>query len=423
MLDSKTVINGITFVLTTYLFSCFPTFEDSFSSWYLLIGVCTLVFAIKTRGMIELKFEPYYVFNMLMIIYTFTSSICAWAPYFALKIACSMAVRFICFSLLYIAFSKDNSVLPFISICKWAGYIVMIRQYMHYGISQLVNMLLSAERATNEVGNVNVIGMTIAFSCIFELLEIIRKKKITLSSIMLAPAFLIISATQSRKALLVLIIGIILIACFYFIDKEHIIKSIFRLGIFAVGLFLIYLLFKASPAFSGLAGRMELLFNLLRDEGEIGGSSLARMKMISIGWEQFWKTPWFGVGMDNGRVVASVYTNGEFNAYLHNNYIELLCDGGIFGFIIYYSRYVYIIYAMIRNIDKKNDGYYPCIIMIIILLVMDYGRVSYYQRHTQVYFILLFMELNTIALNNNNKETNPIRLHEAGTRYLKEKDY
>ena len=54
---------------------------------------------------------------------------------------------------------------------------------------------------------------------------------------------------------------------------------------------------------------------------------------------------------------------------------------------------------------------------------MDYGRVSYYQRHTQVYFILLFMELNTIALNNNNKETNPIRLHEAGTRYLKEKDY
>ena len=123
--------------------------------------------------------------------------------------------------------------------------------------------------------------------------------------------------------------------------------------------------------------------------------------------------------MDNGRVVASEYTNGYFNAYLHNNYIELLCDGGIVGFILYYSRYVYIIYEMLRNIDKKNDGYYPCLIMIIILLIMDYGRVSYYQRHTQVYFILLFLELKTLKKNDKHEETDADILETKKFRYLK----
>ena len=169
--SSKTVINSISFVLTTYLFSCFPTFEDSFSSWYLLIGVSVLVLVIKTEGKVELKIEPYYIFNILMIVYTFISSIWAWVPYYAEKLARSMAVTFICFSMLFIAFSIDNSVLPFLTICKWAGYVVMVKQYLFYGTNRLVDLLLHAERVTNDAGNVNIIGMTIAFSCVFELLE------------------------------------------------------------------------------------------------------------------------------------------------------------------------------------------------------------------------------------------------------------
>ena len=417
--SSKTVINSISFVLTTYLFSCFPTFEDSFSSWYLLIGVSVLVLVIKTEGKVELKIEPYYIFNILMIVYTFISSIWAWVPYYAEKLARSMAVTFICFSMLFIAFSIDNSVLPFLTICKWAGYVVMVKQYLFYGTNRLVDLLLHAERVTNDAGNVNIIGMTIAFSCVFELLEKKKKKRMTISSLLLFPSILIISATQSRKALLVLIVGIILIACFYYIDREHLFVSIIRLGLFCAGLFIIYVVFRSSPLFSGIVGRMDLLFNLLKEEGEIGGSSIARMEMIRIGWEQFLKTPWLGVGMDNGRVVASEYTNGYFNAYLHNNYIELLCDGGIVGFILYYSRYVFIIYEMLRNIDKKNDGYYPCLIMIIILLIMDYGRVSYFQRHTQVYFILLFLELKTLKKNDKHEGTDADILETKKFRYLK----
>lgn len=57
--------------------------------------------------------------------------------------------------------------------------------------------------------------------------------------------------------------------------------------------------------------------------------------------------------MANAHIIAAQELN--FDAYLHCNYIELLCGGGLIGFLLYYIMYIYIGVSLwkLRNIDKK----------------------------------------------------------------------
>ena len=67
---------------------------------------------------------------------------------------------------------------------------------------------------------------------------------------------------------------------------------------------------------------------------------------------------YIGIGMNNSWVY-------KYGMYLHNNYIELLADGGIIGFICYYIMYIHVLFLLTKNKDKYNDEYCMCIVSII----------------------------------------------------------
>jgi len=126
-------------------------------------------------------------------------------------------------------------------------------------------------------------------------------------------------------------------------------------------------------------------------EGEVGLSAKARSDMIRFGWHYFLENPLGGIGIGNATAI--------YGSYLHNNYIELLCCGGIIGFVIYYSRYLFLLCSIIRNINicnNKKESIYPCFILLSILLILDYGRVTYYTKPSQIYFVLLFLQIKSI---------------------------
>ena len=395
-MDPDKAIDWISVALTSLLFACFAIFEVIEGGRYVFVGLAGVVLLLKSRGNIYVDLNPYYVFNIVLIVYAALSAIWAWESSYSLELSKRMLDTFLCSVLIYMAYQEDQTPRLLTLSIKISGYIVAAYMIKYYGPRQLVHMLLDADRMTAEIGNANVFGMTIAYSCIFEFLEIVQKKKLTITCPLVLPSIFAIAATQSRKALLILALGVALIVLFYWFDSKHIVLSIFRLAFAGLCAVLVYGLLKNSPYFSGIMSRMDLITNYVHGEEGIGNSLLERSQMIQIGWEQFLRTPICGIGFGNAIVLTALY-NDVVYTYLHNNFIELLCCGGIIGFAIFYSRYCYLIIRLMKNYKRRTDDFYICAIILTIMIVMDYGYVSYYNKMIQGFQVMLFLQADSLG--------------------------
>ena len=100
----------------------------------------------------------------------------------------------------------------------------------------------------------------------------------------------------------------------------------------------------------------------------------------------FWQKPILGHGIDSFRTLYGML--GGMETYSHNNFIEMLVSGGVVGFIIYYSIYVYIFKAMWRTTFIEKDSFSMCLFVIIFtMLLVQVSTISYYK--TETYTILL----------------------------------
>lgn len=120
--------------------------------------------------------------------------------------------------------------------------------------------------------------------------------------------------------------------------------------------------------------------------------SASARELVRILAMQIWsRHKLFGVGTDGFRVYNNL-GNKISGLYSHCNFTELLCNNGLIGFGLYYSFYVY---ALLKSFRLKNEySYLKCFISssLIILLIMDYGQVSYYY----IYYIAFYMLISSL---------------------------
>lgn len=136
---------------------------------------------------------------------------------------------------------------------------------------------------------------------------------------------------------------------------------------------------------------------ILGDTSAADASSMTRFRLIAWGMEWFREKPWTGHGMDNYRMVLHQYhPDYPLSYYAHNNYVELLVDGGIIGLILYYWNYVAVFIRGIKyrkNIEK-NDMVF--IGMLLALMINEYGLVSYYDKYIQILFALIWVVIEML---------------------------
>ena len=284
-MDPDNAIDWISVILTALLFACFAIFEVIPGGRYVFVGLAGCVLLLKSRGKVFLDLNPYYGFNILLIVYAALSSVWAWESSYSLEMSKRMLDTFLCSVLIYMAYQEDKTPRLLTLSIKLSGYIVAAYMIRHYGPRQLVYMLLHANRMTAEIGNANVYGMAIAYSCIFELLEIVQKKKLNITCPLVLPSIFAIAATQSRKALLIVALGVALIVLCYWFDSKHIFLSILRLAFAGLCAVLVYGLLRNSHYFSGIMSRMDLLNNYVHGGDGIGNSIRERSQLIQIGCE------------------------------------------------------------------------------------------------------------------------------------------
>jgi len=130
--------------------------------------------------------------------------------------------------------------------------------------------------------------------------------------------------------------------------------------------------------------RMEDAVDALSGTGG-DGSANVRMSMITEGWKIFKDRILFGYGATNYSVVS------RFGTYAHNNFIEVLVDFGLVGFVLYYLVY----WNAFRNLLKmKSDAGKALFCIFVTRFFMETAMVTYYDKTNWI--LLAFFLLNGV---------------------------
>ena len=383
-------------ILAVFLFAVFILFEGYVWGKYAFLAASFAIYILgllERNGKVVFRLDAYVFLNVVFIFYAFLTALWAKSPDSTITMTRTLIRTFLCAYIVYLYFVKEEDVSRLLRILMWAGYIVAIYALMFYGVDELMKAGSdSSLRVDNEFANVNSIAISCALSVMIQANEFLEKRN-RWTCFFLIPVFIVIGATQSRKALLFLIIGVFS-AFIVKNQNESTIKKVAKTILGCVIAFILVYCLLQLEIFSGIKERMEELLNSFSGKGEVDHSALIREQMIEAGWREFIEHPIGGIGISNSYFITLQYFGRK--TYLHNNFVELLSCGGIFAFVFYYAIYAYLFYNLwkYRKADKKQAMFFA--IWLLIMLALDYGNVSYYSKDQNYYLMIHFVNIENL---------------------------
>lgn len=260
--------------------------------------------------------------------------------------------------------------------CILGGVGLAISMYLYYGWQYL---LVLGERLGNEFGNQNYTSIRCSLTIVLSIYKMITNKGIkrllwVLPAVIALPAVMFLA---SRKSWLVIFFGSIAVFVLYG-RKTNLAKKVLLIFVtIGIMLFLVYNI----PAFSVIKERFDSLFALL--EGNIGKSDegdISRQYYLRIGIDAFLYSPFWGNGF--------YYSNYAIGVHSHNNYVELLMNNGLMGFIAYYVMHVKLLIKAKKKKNYMHNMYTLVIVLVVVFLFMDFTITSYFDRMLLIYLVV-----------------------------------
>ena len=275
----------------------------------------------------------------------------------------------------------------------WGGILLTVRLVL----VTPANVWLSWQRLGEAIGsNSNDVGNKAAISAIIALCMAKRslgKKRISYFAAF-GILFAIVLFSGSRKALIAVVAGIILLNTIGLQDKRKIIFSVVVVGVvLALGY---HFMMTNDALYATIGRRIETMINVLFHGGSEKHSIDLREKYIHVAWQLIKQNPFFGVGLGAFQYVSGV------GAYSHCDYTEVACSYGITGAVIYYMPLLSMTfkYFVLR---RKSDKDYMFLIMQIVLLITYVTMIMYTSAYIQV-IIALFVSHYQLTLQSKCKE-------------------
>lgn len=395
--EYKRISEKIIWCLTVVLISSFYIFDLSKWGSIILVIITISIFSISiiaNNGITKFSIKPFHLFILLFALFCMFSSSWATYPKDSFQKGITIIKILICMTILEMYYSKFNSIKNIINAVMWAGFVVVFYAIIYYGLDRIKFTLASGSRLESSFANINLIAIAASISILIMVYNIffIEKKRIYLV-VFAIPSIIMVAASGSRKALMLSILGVVMIVLFRYTTRSFFI-TLFRWVLLSSILLIVLVSILSLPIFSNVNQRMNGLISLITNTGVVDHSAWIREQYIHFGIIQFTKTPFIGIGIGNSHFIT-IQVEG-LATYLHNNYVELLACGGIIGFTIYYCIYIYLFYSIFKLRKYKSDYTLLCVILMIILLIMDYGMVTYYSKITYFYFLVFFMEVQLL---------------------------
>jgi len=390
-LDGLFRADRLIWILTATLYACFsiantnPTWSSL--SLLLITGFVAIITATK-YGINNIVINSFQTNIIVFAIYCFISTLWAIDPSDAIERGITVVEICVCMTVFLWAYSNMQN--PFYRLLKavmYGGYAVTIYTFIFIGIKNILSMVALGGRLDSTFDNVNTIGLICAISLILSVFFLYQKKN-WLLVLLDIPTLVLLSASGSRKALLVTIVGCFAIYLFRHRTVNKI-AFVFKIIISIVFLFIILRLLSSLSIFSGISERMQGLLALVTGNGEIDHSAQVRQDMFNLGISIFKDNPILGIGMGNAHIYTLKYIGHD--CYLHNNYAELLANGGVVGTYLFYRIYLSIIKKLKRNHRLKTQDGVMILILMFCLLVSDLSVVSYYSKLTYFFFMIFYV--------------------------------
>lgn len=227
--------------------------------------------------------------------------------------------------------------------------------------------------------NSNILGtyMATAILCIFIILLINNKNNLTKICLFICVALFafMLLMSASKKALFFFVFITLAIAIYRMRNSNWIKSLLIFTGviIFAV---VFYRILLSVPAFHTIGVRINNLVSTITTGNSDTNTDAVRVDMIRIGWNEFLNSPIFGNG--------SGHSFTMFGTYSHNNFIEMLMNYGLIGFLLYYVPYLFLIPQLFMLVKKKDIIAAYFLFYSIFHIILSVGWVVYYERVVQI---------------------------------------
>ena len=400
-LGNKTYDNLVWIMVAAFLVSITVLISYTWGRYvYLLIS--TLVFGVyilRGRGRIRVKLDACQGFGLAFALYAACSGLWALSMSDSITMSKTLLSIVLCYYPIYAYYRDYGKTEDLVSAVKWGGIVSSIYAIQFYGLR---NIMLAGQAANTRLesrfANVNSLGLFAAVVIMLQCWQLLYGKGKKWEVVGCIPAVLVLSASQGRKAFLFAVLAVVMLLLLKNANQKKIINSI--IAVFASILVIAVLFYALSKVemFAGVLERLQRMLNAYTGAGRVDSSTAVRNEMIKFGIEWWMKSPIVGVGIANPHILAGWYLN--FDAYLHNNYAELLCGGGIIGICLFYAQHIYCIVHLYRLRGADRAVYSLMITWILLKLVMDYGMVSYYSKVDYFYLMLIFLSLEEMKRKN-----------------------
>ena len=358
------VVSSITmyvFVAWTFLFSVIRKVSNTkiykYSMWYVLLTVWSLMSFLWADNTVWIQI--YNMVVVLIITFCFIETV-------------DTGEKLEYFAHVYVA-SADL-----------LGLMIFATGQFSYG-------LYSERLGMDIMGNANTFSSFLMVSAVFAAwLLIFKKKKATkiFNAASLVFLLFLMAASGGRKT----IIAVVICMVYFFItkDRNNSVKSAGNVLKAAAVIVLLYIaVMKIPMLYETIGFRFEQLFSLAEGGTSEVSSDATRKEMIRIGFDAWLKNPIVGYGLDTFKYYNLQMTRHFY--YAHNNYIELLYDLGIIGFLLYYW-FVGKLLVKLKKIRSDSGRYKELGIGLIIeSLIFDIGGVSYYTIIIQIILCFAFI--------------------------------
>lgn len=275
----------------------------------------------------------------------------------------------------------------------YSSIVLLIRTPLNLWGTDYIGEVIGLQR--NVVGLRLSIGFLICLYFIHSKIKVEKRLNFKIIIlIMIAIFFMIIALlTGSKKALIFIFLGFVLYEIFITKGLKLLIKIII---IALLSSAFINVIFNNDLLYQAIGSRVEHMILTIQGndgKGETDGSLLERQYYINQAKELFIMHPVVGYGGNN--FVSYMREIGYSHvAYSHNNYWELLSTLGSIGFLIYYYIWFKVLIGLIRDYKiTKSIRTLLFLIIIAVLIILDYGNVSYISEFNMILLLLAYISI------------------------------
>lgn len=345
--------------------------------------------------------KHYYIWSIVFMLYSVVSIF--WAVNSQTAMSTSLSLFYVIVANVVVAYATDRKPDLLWSIIKasiWGAFFHGARIYCLYGPT-----VYFSSRGGSGVENAVVLGYVAPIAAILSFILVNENKtnKKEIYKILCVMNIIFAILTGSKKSLLY--IGLFFVVYFILKTKNPLfVVSRIMMAIAAVAV-AAYLVMKIPFLYDLVGYRFETMIGGFLGESTDASTSF-RLKLVTWGMEWFSEKPVWGHGIGCFKyLVGSTYDTwrGLEGIHAHNNYVELLVDGGVIGTVLYYSLYVGIIVRMLKLHGKRQPAIRDAVCLIVSLAINEYGQTAFSNAYLQE--IILIAWLLSTPQYNTKKET------------------